>query len=296
MLTALAVRASLELDGRVAASRVAARQPARRLAVGRGQWLTVEQALKALMIVSANDVAVMLAEGAAGSVGRFARAMDAESERLGLRQSRWRNPHGLDAPGHRSSAFDLAILARAMLRDRWLARVVRTRRTAFTSPSGRRHTLTARSRFLLGYRGAVGVKTGLTDDAGHCLAAAATRHGRTLIAVVLDSPDTAADAGQLLDWGFGRGRVARTGLRLPAYVAPASVAALLVRPPRMLERHRPLAPRAAAGTAGGGPSPDAPAARRSWPAGARAATGAGATAALLAATGLVLRRRRRGLA
>jgi serine-type D-Ala-D-Ala carboxypeptidase (penicillin-binding protein 5/6) len=322
MLTALAVRASLELDGRVAASRVAARQPARRLAVGRGQWLTVEQALKALMIVSANDVAVMLAEGAAGSVGRFARAMDAESERLGLRQSRWRNPHGLDAPGHRSSAFDLAILARAMLRDREkgsrvtkttgslrrsgrtsvtrepfsLARVVRTRRTAFTSPSGRRHTLTARSRFLLGYRGAVGVKTGLTDDAGHCLAAAATRHGRTLIAVVLDSPDTAADAGQLLDWGFGRGRVARTGLRLPAYVAPAGVAALLVRPPRMPERHRPLAPRAAAGTAGGGPSPDGPAARRSWPAGARAATGAGATAALLAATGLVLRRRRRGLA
>jgi serine-type D-Ala-D-Ala carboxypeptidase (penicillin-binding protein 5/6) len=294
MLTALAVRASLDLDGRVAASRVAARQPARRLAVRRGQRLTVEQALKALMIVSANDVAVMLAEGAAGSVGRFARAMDAESERLGLRHSRWRNPHGLDAPGHRSSAFDLAILARAVLRDRWLARVVRMRRTAFTSPSGRRHTLTARSRFLLGYRGAVGVKTGLTDDAGHCLAAAATRHGRTLIAVVLDSPATAADAGQMLDWGFGRGRSARTGLRLPGYVAPAGVAALLVRPPRMLERHRPAAPRAAADATGGGPSPDGPAAHRSRRAVARA--GAGATAALLAATGLVLRRRRRGMA
>jgi serine-type D-Ala-D-Ala carboxypeptidase (penicillin-binding protein 5/6) len=246
ILTALAVRASLDLDGRVAASRVAARQPARRLAVERGQRLTVEQALKALMIVSANDVAVMLAEGAAGSVGRFARAMDAESERLGLRQSRWRNRHGLDAPGHRSSAFDLAILARA----------VRTRRTAFTSPSGRRHTLTARSRFLLGYRGAVGVKTGLTDDAGHCLAAAATRHGRTLIAVVLDSPDTAADAGQLLDWGFGRGRSARTGLRLP----PTS--------------RRPASPPCSCGRPG------------CW----------SATAALLAATGLVPRRRRRGMA
>jgi len=224
MLTALAVRASLDLDGRVAASRLAARQPSRRLAVRRGQRLTVEQALEALMIVSANDVAVMLAEGAGGSVGRFARAMDAESERLGLRHSRWRNPHGLDAPGHRSSAFDLAILARA----------VRMRRAAFTSPSGRRHTLTARSRFLLGYRGAVGVKTGLTDGAGHCLAAAATRHGRTLIAIVLDSPDTAADAGRMLDWGFGRGRSARTGLRLPGYVAPAGVTTLLVRPPRVL--------------------------------------------------------------
>jgi len=296
MLTALAVRASLDLDGRVAASRLAARQPSRRLAVRRGQRLTVEQALEALMIASANDVAVMLAEGAGGSVGRFARAMDAESERLGLRQSHWRNPHGLDAPGHRSSAFDLAILARAVLHDRWLARVVRMRRAAFTSPSGRRHTLTARSRFLLGYRGAIGVKTGLTDGAGHCLAAAATRHGRTLIAIVLDSPDTAADAGRMLDWGFGRGRSARTGLRLPGYVAPASVTTLLVRPPRVVERHRPGAPRAVAGASGGGPSPDGRAARGSWRAGARAATGAGATAALLAAAGLVLRRRRRGVA
>jgi D-alanyl-D-alanine carboxypeptidase len=315
MLTALTVRASLDLRGRVSASRLAAGQPARRLAVRRGQRLTVEQALKALMIASANDVAVMLAEGAGGSVGRFARAMDAESELLGLRDSRWRNPHGLDAPGHRSSAFDLAILARAVLQDRWLAKVVRTRRVAFTSPSGRRHTLTARSRFLLGYRGAVGVKTGLTDDAGHCLAAAATRHGRTLIAVVLHSPDNAADAGRMLDWGFGPGRSTRTGLRLPAYVAPASVAALLVRPPRTVERHRPVAVRtapgqasrgqAADGTAGGGGSQadgaaaggsgrDGPAAPWSLRTGVRAATGAGAAAALLAVAGLVVRRRRQG--
>jgi D-alanyl-D-alanine carboxypeptidase len=277
----------------VAASRLAARQPSRRLAVRRGQRLTVEQALQALMIVSANDVAVLLAEGAGGSVGRFARAMDAESGRLGLRHSRWRNPHGLDAPGHRSSAFDLAILARAVLRDRWLAGVVRTRRAAFTSPSGRRHTLTARSRFLRGYRGAVGVKTGLTDDAGHCLAAAATRGGRTLIAVVLDSPDTAADAGRMLDWGFGRGRSARTGLRLPGYVAPASVTALLVRPSRSVQRHRPRGPAAAGTAAAGGPSRDAAGAEGRGRAAARAATGAGATAALLAA-GLVLRRRLRG--
>jgi D-alanyl-D-alanine carboxypeptidase len=87
MLAALVVRASLDPDGQVAASRLAARQPSRRLAVRRGQRLTVEQALKALMIVSANDVAVMLAEGAGRSVGRFARAMDAESRRLGLRHS-----------------------------------------------------------------------------------------------------------------------------------------------------------------------------------------------------------------
>jgi D-alanyl-D-alanine carboxypeptidase len=296
MLTALAARASLDLDAVTVASREAARQPARRLAMRRGQELTVAQALKALMIVSANDVAVMLAETAGGSVARFARAMDVESETLGLRGCSWRNPNGLDARGHRSTAFDLAILARAVLKDRWLARVVRMRHAAFTTPSGRHHTLATRSRFLLGYHGAVGVKTGFTDDAGHCLAAAATRGGRTLIAVVLHSPDNAADAGRMLDWGFGRGRSARTGLRLPAYVRPVSVAALLTRPPRVVERHRPTVPgsMAAAGLARVGatpePRPVGSAARWSWEDRQRVATAAGAVAALLAAVALAVHR------
>jgi D-alanyl-D-alanine carboxypeptidase (penicillin-binding protein 5/6) len=298
MLTALAVRASLDLGGMTVASRASAGQPARRLAMRRGQRLTVDQALKALMIVSANDVAVMLAEAAGGSVTRFARAMDAESELLGLRGSTWRNPHGLDARGHRSTAFDLAVLARAVLRDRWLARVVRMRHAAFTTPGGRRVTLTARSRFLLGYRGAVGVKTGFTDDAGHCLAAAATRGGRTLIAVVLHSPDNAADAGRMLDWGFGRGRSVRTGLRLPAYVPPSSVTALLARPPRVVERRRSTASEApaSAGLARVKATPARPGASRarwSWQDRRRLLTGAGAVVALLAAVALAVHASRR---
>jgi D-alanyl-D-alanine carboxypeptidase len=298
MLTGLAVRASLDMDAMTVASRASARQPARRLAMRRGQRLTVNQALKALMIVSANDVAVMLAEAAGGSVARFARAMDAESKLLALRGSAWRNPHGLDARGHRSTAYDLAILARAVLRDRWLARVVRTRHAAFTTPGGRRVTLTAHSRFLLGYRGAVGVKTGFTDDAGHCLAAAATRGGRTLIAVVLHSPDNAGDAGRMLDWGFGRGRSARTGLRLPPPVAPASVAALLTRPPAAVERHHPADAEAlaAAGLAGVRAAPARPPAGSraswSWRDRQRLATAAGAAAALLAAVALAIHRLR----
>jgi D-alanyl-D-alanine carboxypeptidase len=298
MLTALAVRASLGLDGVTVASRASVRQPARRLALKRGQRLTVDQALRSLMIVSANDVAVMLAEAAGGSVARFARAMDAESRLLGLRGSSWRNPHGLDARGHRSTAFDLAILARAVLRDRWLARVVRMRHATFSTPNGRHVTLAAHSRFLLGYRGAVGVKTGFTDDAGHCLAAAATRGRRTLIAVVLHSPDNAADAGRMLDWGFGPGRSVRTGQRLPAYVAPAAVAALLARPPTVVERHAATAPGAlaAAGLARVQATPARqPAASRAWwvwEDRRRVLTGAGAVAAFLAAAMLAIHRLR----
>ena len=162
------------------------------------------------MIVSANHVAVMLAEAAGGSVPRFARAMDAESRVMGLRGSSWRNPNGLDAPGLRSTAFDLAILARAVLRDPWLAKLVRKRHAAFVTPSGRHHTLTSRSRFLLSYRGAVGIKTRFTDDAGHRLAPP-PGGGRTLI-------------------------------------RPAGVAALLTRPPAAVERHRPTVPGAMAST------------------------------------------------
>jgi D-alanyl-D-alanine carboxypeptidase len=298
MLTGVAVRASLDMDAMTVASRASARQPARRLAMRRGQRLTVNQALKALMIVSANDVAVMLAEAAGGSVARFARAMDAESKLLGLRGSTWRNPHGLDARGHRSTAYDLAILARAVLRDRWLARVVRTRHAAFTTPGGRRVALTAHSRFLLGYRGAVGVKTGFTDDAGHCLAAAATRGGRTLIAVVLHSPDNAGDAGRMLDWGFGRGRSARTGLWLPAYVRPAGVATLLAPRPAVTEPRRSTASEALA-SAGVARVPATPArppeasrGRWSWEDRRRMLTGAGAVVALLAAVALAVHRSR----
>ena len=263
MLTALAVRASLDLETVTVASGTAAAQPARRLAMKRGQKLTVEQALKALMIVSANDVAVMLAEAAGGSVARFALAMDAESARLGLRGSSWRNPNGLDAPGHRSTAFDLAILARAVLRDPWLARVVRKR----TPPSSRQ-------------------------------AAAATRGGRTLIAVVLHSPDNAADAGRMLDWGFAHPGQAGTGPRLPEPVRPASVNTLLDRPSRAVERHQPAVPGALA-SAGLARVAATPVARPvgaqpdwSWRDRQRVVAGIGAVVALLMVVALAVHRLR----
>jgi D-alanyl-D-alanine carboxypeptidase (penicillin-binding protein 5/6) len=232
MLTVLVAHASLAQRQVAVAGKDAAARPARRLALKPGQKILVEQALAAALIVSANDMAVLLADEAAGSVARFSRAMDAESRRLGLRGSHWRVPDGLDAPGHVSSAYDLAILARAVLRDPWLARMVRTRRLAFVTPDGYRHTLWAHSNFLRDYPGAVGVKTGFTDRAGRCLAAAATRGGRTLIAVVLRSPDPPGDAAALMNWGFGAGGAVGSGLRLPPYTAPAGVATLLApRPP-----------------------------------------------------------------
>jgi serine-type D-Ala-D-Ala carboxypeptidase (penicillin-binding protein 5/6) len=247
MLTAVTVRASLPMQRRLIVSPSADRTPANALRLGAGHDITVAQALTALMMISANDIAVVLAAHAAGSVPRFATAMDAQSRRLGLASSTWRNPNGLDQRGHRSSAYDLAILGRAVLRDPWLARTAKRRETVtFTTPDGQRRSLWNKGQFLRRYPGAIGVKTGFTDDAGRCLAGAATRNGRTLLAVILDSPDLPKDAAALMDWGFGPGRSARTGLRLPAYVAPASVAELLpVRPPPVLLTPAPVVAQAA---------------------------------------------------
>lgn len=288
MLTALLVRASLPLDAVAVTGKDAARAPPTKLALRPGQKITVSQALAALMVISANDMAVLLADRTAGSVRRFETAMNLASQHLGLRQSSWHSPNGLDAPAHRSSAYDLAILARAVLRDPWLAKMVRTRKVVFTTPDRHRHELNAHSRFLREYKGAVGVKTGFTDDAGRCLAAAATRNGRTLIAIVLHSPNPPADATQLMNWGFGAGRDATTGQALPPYVAVPSVRALLVPAPTSTVAPTTTAARAAAAASS---APGSRVAR--WRGDLSAGVGATAGVALLASTGLVMRRRRR---
>jgi D-alanyl-D-alanine carboxypeptidase len=242
MLTALLVRATLPLDAVAVAGKDAASAAPTKLGLRAGQKLRVGPALEALLILSANDVAVLLADRAGGSPERFQAAMNAEARYLGLRASAWHTPNGLDDRGHQASAYDLAILGRAVLRDPWLARVVRLRQATIPGPDGRRRSLHTHSGFLLTYPGAVGIKTGFTNRAGHCLAAAATRRGRTLIAVVLDSPSPPADAEALMDWGFssagGTAPSAATvslatapagaaGGTLPPYVRPVAVDSLL---------------------------------------------------------------------
>lgn len=290
MLTAVLVRTSLPLNAVAVTGRDAARAPPSKLALKPGQKITVSQALQALMVVSANDMAVLLADRTAGSVRRFERAMNLASAQLGLRQSSWRSPNGLDAPAHRSSAFDLAILARAVLRDPWLAKLVRAPKVVFTTPDHHRHELYAHSLFLRDYKGAVGVKTGFTDDAGRCLAAAATRNGRTLIAIVLHSPDPPGDAAQLMNWGFGSGRNVTTGQALPPYVAAPSVQTLLAPAPTTT-----VAPATNAPPAQDATSTALGSRLARWPEYKRVPVGigGGAGAALLAGTGLVARRRRR---
>ncbi|HKA72333.1 MAG TPA: D-alanyl-D-alanine carboxypeptidase family protein [Xanthobacteraceae bacterium] len=181
----------------------AAQQPAK-MGFQPGTTLTVENALKMMMVKSANDMAVVLAEGVSGSIENFATEMNRTAARLGMTQTSYVNPNGLPADGQITSARDLAILARAAIRDLpeyelyWHISAIKFGRRVMRNYN----TLIDR------YPGADGMKTGFICASGFNLVATATRGGRRLIAVVLGSRSgmqRAEKAAQLLERGFTGG-------------------------------------------------------------------------------------------
>ena len=172
-----------------------------------GTQVTVDNALKMMMVKSANDMAVVLAEGVAGSVEAFAQQMTQAAHRLGMTESNFVNPNGLPDDGQIVSARDLAILARALIREfpeynaYWHVPAIKYGRRVVRNYNP-----------LLGrYAGADGMKTGFICSSGFNLVATATRDNRQLIAVVLGAPTSAAraqKAAELLESGFARSPLA----------------------------------------------------------------------------------------
>jgi serine-type D-Ala-D-Ala carboxypeptidase (penicillin-binding protein 5/6) len=167
-----------------------------------GQVVTPRKMLAAALIASANDAANALAVHAAGSLRKFVARMNVVAGRLGLSDTHYSNPSGSFDRGNHSSAWDVADLSRHVL-DRPLLRRLVGRR-AYQSGND---LFVSRNRLLWSYHGAIGVKTGSTTAAGNCLAVAATRHGHTLVAVLLHvRGDEFKAAAKLLDWGFKHDR------------------------------------------------------------------------------------------
>lgn len=205
MMTALLVRQDDSLTETFTVSADAAATPGSRMGLATGERLTVDQLLYGLLLPSGNDAAVALAEGTSGSEAAFVAAMNARAATMGLRGTHYVNPHGLDAPGHYSTAADLATLGRAVLADPVLSQVVDTRHEALaaTGPNGPvQFDLTNLNQLLFTYPGADGVKTGTTEEAGQNLVGAAQRDGHQLLVVVLGSDDRYADATALLNMGW----------------------------------------------------------------------------------------------
>jgi D-alanyl-D-alanine carboxypeptidase len=156
-----------------------------------------------LLLYSGNDDAAQLAISSAGSIHAFLRQMNDEAHLLGLRDTHFTTPSGVIDQGNYSTPWDVAALTRFALRNPRFTRLVRTRRIQVSWSRPTNSKIYLNNNFLLhAYHGANGVKTGYTHEAGWCLAATATRHGRKLIAVVLDSPNIYGDARTLLNLGF----------------------------------------------------------------------------------------------
>lgn len=167
-----------------------------------GDTLTVEQLLYGLLLPSGNDAAVALAEHVGGTEAGFVTMMNAKVAQLGLKDTHYVTPHGLDSPGHYSSAYDLALTARAAFKNPIFEKIVATKEYRIEGPV--KWYFKNGNRLLDTFSGADGVKTGYTDDAGACLVASATRNGHRAIAVVLNSQDTTGDSAALLDYFFSR--------------------------------------------------------------------------------------------
>jgi len=197
----------VSLDTLVTVSPAAAAQAPSKMGFKPGTQLTIDNALKMMMVKSANDMAVVLAEGLDGSVEAFADDMNRNADRLGMTQTHYVNPNGLPADGHVTSARDLAVLARAIIRDlpeyEYFVHIPAIK-------FGRRVTRNFNS--LIGrYPGADGMKTGFICASGFNLVASATHDNKRLIAVVLGAPSSsmrAYKAVQLLERGFSSGGLA----------------------------------------------------------------------------------------
>jgi len=168
-----------------------------------GEVLPFHDMLFGLLLPSGNDAAVALAEDENGGEAAFVERMNARALTLGLRNSHFRNPDGLDEDGHYSTATDLASLARAALGNPEFATAVRTADYAVAATALHRgHDWHNLNELLGTYPGSDGVKTGTTQASGQVLVGSATREGHRLVMVVMGSENRYADARTLLDYGF----------------------------------------------------------------------------------------------
>lgn len=203
IMTAIVALEQGNLQDVVTVSPKAARTGGSSLWLKAGDQIVLAELLEGVMLRSGNDGSVALAEHIAGSEENFAKLMNGKAREIGALNTNFCNAHGLTAPNHYSTAFDLALITRYGFGLPEFVRIVGTREEAVEWYQGTKtRQVRNTNRLLWSFAGADGVKTGTTNRAGYCLVASATRDGRRFIAVVLNSPDRWGEAARLLDYGF----------------------------------------------------------------------------------------------
>ena len=206
LMTAYLALEELPLDRELTAPQYDALPAESILGLRAGERASVEDLLYSLILASANDSAVTIAEGVSGSVPAFVDEMNSTAQRLGLDETSFSNPIGLDDPANHSSARDLAVLAERLMRSKVFRRIADS--TEYTVQTDQRAiSIPTRNTLLLEDPTLTGIKTGHTLDAGYVLVGSATRDGVDLISVVLGAPNEAArdaETAELLDFGFSQ--------------------------------------------------------------------------------------------
>ncbi len=202
LMTALLVAENTSLADTVTISQRAATTRHKRIRLQAGDSWAVGELLEALMVVSANDAAVALAEHVGGDVAAFVEIMNRRAGELGLDNTRYANPHGLDSAEQHTTVRDLVTLAREVMARPVLARLAAQQHAVLVDGEGVATRWDATNELLSSYPGAIGVKTGWTTRAGNVLVAAAEHDGRRIYAAVMGSEDANADVASLLDRGF----------------------------------------------------------------------------------------------
>lgn len=206
IMTAIIAIESGRLDEKATVSKNAASTNGSTIHLEEGQVITLRELLNGLMLRSGNDSAVAIAEFIAGTVDNFVAMMNEKAAELGAYNTHFRNPHGLSAPGHRSTAYDLAWITRYAMHNQTFADIVNTKQASidWQDSRGNEHarSLKNTNKLLWMLEEADGVKTGTTNEAGPCLVSSATKGDQRLIAVTLRDPRRWEDSQKLLEWGF----------------------------------------------------------------------------------------------
>lgn len=203
LMTALVAVEQLPTDMMVKVSSAAVAVEGSSLGLHAGDTLSLADLLTGLLLSSGNDAANAVAETVAGNIPAFARLMNEKADALGMQNSGFVTPSGLDAKGHAASAYDMALLGCAVLQNAFLRQVCATK-TAKISVSARDVWLKNHNRLLTLSDACIGLKTGFTKKAGRCLVSAAERDGVTIVVATLNGGDYWNDHLKLYEYAFSR--------------------------------------------------------------------------------------------
>ena len=197
----------IKWDEKVTVSENASKMGGSQILLETGEKMTVRDLFKGISIASGNDAVVAMAEKIGGSVDVFVNMMNEKAKTLGLKNTKFKNPHGLDTDDHFSSARDMSIIARELVKHEEVLKFTSIYEDYLRENTDRKIWLVNTNKLVRFYDGVDGLKTGYTEDAGYCLTATAKKKGMRIIAVVMGEPDSKLrnkEVSEMLDYAFAQ--------------------------------------------------------------------------------------------